>query len=170
MDMELLKVLEAREQRWKMRRELVEKRHTCLITITLCVPVIFRTDDEFYTLFMKLCNSFLEIFITRGYKAEFEGCIRGDDGPAFFISTETEAKEVKKVCVEAEETIPGGRMLDIDVMDSHGTPVDRSDIGLPPRKCFVCENPASVCVSRKLHSSEEISSRVQELKKQIKYE
>jgi len=167
MDNELLKVLAARDKRWEMRKKLVEKRQSCLITITMCVPVAFRTDEEFWELFQHLCSKFWEILIFRGYSANFEGYIRGYDGPAYFVSTKSEAKEIKKICVESEETIPGGRMLDIDVMDSDGTPIGRSDIGLPPRKCFICENTAAICVSRKLHSREEIAEYVEQLKEQV---
>ncbi|MEA4960753.1 citrate lyase holo-[acyl-carrier protein] synthase [Lutispora sp.] len=167
MDKELLKVLAAREQRWEMRRSIVEKQQNCLITITLCVPLLYRTDEEFGILFLKLCNNFYKTLVFKGHQVCFENCIQGDDGPAVFISTETEAKEIKKICVEAEESIIGGRILDIDVMDRDGSPVGRGDIGLPPRKCFICENPAAICVSRRLHSANEISKCVMQLKKLI---
>ncbi|HHY71020.1 MAG TPA: hypothetical protein GX519_05060, partial [Thermoanaerobacterales bacterium] len=90
MDKELLKVLEAREQRWNMRKKLVEKRRSCIITITLCIPIIFRTDEEFYMLFLRLCRRFFKVLISTGHQARFEGCMRNDDGPAFFISAKTD--------------------------------------------------------------------------------
>ncbi|MEG1942712.1 MAG: citrate lyase holo-[acyl-carrier protein] synthase, partial [Angelakisella sp.] len=75
---------------------------------------------------------------------------------------------IKHICVTAEEKIHGGRMLDIDVMDSSGTPVGRSQLGLPPRCCFVCHEPAAVCVSRRLHPTEEILRRAHELLEEAK--
>lgn len=170
MDKELLSVLVAREQRWEMRKMLAEKRHNCIISITLCVPVIFRTAEEYWIVFQQLCRSFCEFLVSCDQKVSFEGYLRGSDGPAFFISTSAEANMIKKICMEAEEAIPGGRMLDIDVMDYDGTPVSRSNIGLPPRKCFICDKPASLCVSRKLHSQEEIYAHVERLKEQTKIE
>nr|WP_015295826.1 citrate lyase holo-[acyl-carrier protein] synthase [Tepidanaerobacter acetatoxydans] len=76
MDIELLKVLEAREQRWNTRKKLVEKRNGCIITITLCVPIIFRKDEEFYMLFLQLCKKFFRALISGGYQVCFEGCMR----------------------------------------------------------------------------------------------
>ncbi len=73
------------------------------------------------------------------------------------------AARVKAACVAAERLLPGGRMLDIDVMDRQGEPVGRDALGLPPRQCFVCRQPAAVCVSRKVHSREEVRQRVEEL-------
>ena len=167
MDIKLLKVLDAREERWIRRRMIVQKNKRCLITVTLCVPFNYRTSDEFYEIFLNLCREFWDILIYKGYKVYSEGYMRNEDGPAFFVSTEDNAFKIKKICAETEDTITGGRMLDIDVMDSEGNPISRSDIGLPPRKCFVCNKPASVCVSRKLHSSDEISAVVEQLKKQV---
>lgn len=168
MDIELLKVLDAREKRWEMRKKLVEREHCCLITITLCVPVVFRTDEEFWIIFQQLCRKFYDILDSYDYKTNIEGYIRGDDGPAVFITSKTEANMIKRLCVEAEDTIPFGRILDIDVMDYKGKPICRSDIGLPPRKCFICDNPAVLCVSRKFHSSDEIYAHVEQIKEKIK--
>ncbi len=169
MDKELQKVLKAREERWKMRKLLVEKWQSCLVTVTLCVPVKFRTSNEFRIIFRKLCSSFKELLVTKGEALSFESFLQSDDGPAFFIIINNEAEEIKRICVEAEELIPGGRMLDIDVMNSCGVPVGRNDIGLPSRKCFICEKPAAICVSRKLHSPEETYSRVEQFKAEVNY-
>lgn len=167
MDKELLSVLEAREQRWQMRKMLVEKRQSCLITLTLCIPAVFRTGEEFLPIFQRLCRSFCDILELRGQSFSIEGHLRGSDGPAFFISTKAEAGRIKEICVEAEEAIAGGRMLDIDVMDSGGIPVSRTDIGLPQRKCFICDKPAASCVSRRLHSPEEVNAQVMRLKTEV---
>ena len=168
MNKELLKILEARERRWKIRKILVEKRGRCLITITLCLPIPFRTEEKFWTLFYKMCRAFYRNLVSKGHRVHFEGCIRSHDGPVFFISAKTNAMEIKKLCVEAEEVLPGGRILDIDVMDTDGTTIGRSDLMLPPRKCFICENPAAICVSRRIHSTNEISKFVKKVKEQIK--
>jgi phosphoribosyl-dephospho-CoA transferase len=56
-------------------------------------------------------------------------------------------------------------MLDIDVMDGEGTPVDRNALGLPPRRCFVCQQPAAACVARKIHTREEIDAQVEALRR-----
>lgn len=167
MSNELLKILEAREQRWQMRKQLAEKHHSCLVTVTPCVPAAFRTDEEFCKIFFKLCTAFFDNLADKGCRPNFEGYMQSDDGPAFFITTGTDAREVKRLCVEAEETTLGGRILDIDVMDRDGTPIDRGDIGLLPRKCFICENPAALCVSRRLHSASDISEHVKQMIEQI---
>ena len=54
MNEELLRVLDAREKRWQRRLALARGSRRTLITITLCVPVAYRTDPEFERLLLAL--------------------------------------------------------------------------------------------------------------------
>lgn len=166
MDDQLIKVLRGREERWNIRRSIAEREHHTLITITLCVPADYRNSEEFRMIFQRLCEKFWRILISNNIPARREGTIWNDDGPGCFVSVDAGAADAKRLCVKAEECIPGGRMLDIDVMDGNGVQISRSDISLHPRKCFICDNPAAVCVSRKLHTKDEVSACVERLKKQ----
>lgn len=166
MNEELLRVLDAREARWQRRLALARERGCTLVTVTLCLPVAYRTAPEFHRLMGGLFRRFQAILRERGIPFREEEPLEGADGPALFLTAAAPAGEVKRVCVEAEGLLPGGRMLDIDVMDGRGEPVGRSLLGLPPRRCFVCEEPAAVCVSRKVHTKEQIDGRVEELRRQ----
>lgn len=168
MDEALANVLAAREERWLRRLSLARDRQACLVTITLCLPVAYRTRPDYGGIFARLCDRFQEMLVLAGFAYRDEGTLEGADGPARLLTirmnadleTATEAATVKRFCVQAEDRLAGGRMLDIDVMDRDGNPIGRSDIGLPPRKCFVCDGPAAVCVSRKRHVREEIDRQV----------
>lgn len=166
MDDELARVLAAREKRWHKRLALVADRKNCLVTMTLCLPVAYRTQAAYEALFHDLCDQFQKILATHGIPFIHEGYLTGEDGPACFLTTESDAERVKQFCVEAEDSMAGGRMLDIDVMDRAGNPIGRSEIGLPPRKCFICEEPAAVCVSRKRHSKDELARQIAVLTEQ----
>ena len=163
----LEKVLAAREERWKKRRAFVKNHRICLITVTLCVPYKYRISDEFRSILTELCKKFYKELKSNFNDVKYEGHMQNDDGSAVFISSCQDARKIKRACVDAESSTIGGRIMDIDVMDSDGHPVNRSNIGLPPRKCFICGKPASVCTSRRLHSREEIYSYVEKLKTEI---
>ena len=156
----LMNVLAAREQRWNTRLALVHQTNRCLITVTLCIPVAFRTDEKINPLFESLCIRLKELLDESGVQTELVEKLNGADGPAIMLTTTTDAEETKNVCVQAEEKIPGGRMLDIDVMDAKGNPISRSDLGLAPRRCFLCDNPAAVCIAGKRHAPDDISTFV----------
>ena len=48
--------------------------------------------------------------------------------------------------------------MDIDVMG-----VDRAAIGLPPRRCLLCDNEVRYCMRAKNHTVEELLSRIEEM-------
>ena len=84
-------------------------------------------------------------------------------GAAGFVVAAGEAAAIKRICVKIEK-LPGGRLFDIDVMSYAGSPVSREDVGLPPRRCFICTlSPAAQCVREKKHSAIEVNRAVDEL-------
>ena len=161
----LMEMLEAREERWNRRLALSRGTGRTLVTVTLCLPVAYRTAPAFGELLDRLFALLREGLAREAADLREEEPLEGADGPARFLTAAAPAREVKRLCVEAEERLPGGRMLDIDVMDGTGEPVGRAALGLPPRKCFVCGENAAVCVSRKVHPREEIDARVEELRR-----
>lgn len=162
---ELLRVLEAREERWNRRLALSRGTGRTLVTATLCLPVAYRTAPEFKVLLRRLCSLLREQLAREGLDLREEEPLDGADGPALFFTVSAPAATVKERCVEAEDRLPGGRMLDIDVMDCQGEPVGRAALGLPPRRCFVCGEAAALCVSRKVHPKAEIDARVEQLRR-----
>lgn len=164
MDERLLRVLADREKRWNHRLKLAtEGEFSALVTITICLPVAYRADPVNEPLFRALWEEYTRLLDRQGWRWRHEGVLTGEDGPACFIGVEEDPRRVKAFSVEAEEKIPGGRMLDIDLMNKAGTPVGREALGLPPRGCFVCDQPAAVCVSRKVHTPQEVSQKAEAL-------
>ena len=47
MNEQLLRVLDAREKRWQHRLALARGSRRTLVTVTLCVPVAYRTDPAY---------------------------------------------------------------------------------------------------------------------------
>lgn len=84
-------------------------------------------------------------------------------GPEGFFVCDLPAQEVKARMCALEQRHPLGRLLDIDVLASDGTPVSRSALGLPPRKCLVCGRDAVLCARGRTHPLPELLARVDEL-------
>lgn len=167
-DMEMLRVLDAREQRWNKRIEMAGQYGRTIVTITLCLPLSCRTSSEYTTLFPRLCAQVQQHLTQGGICGTEPVYIDGADGPACFMAMSGTPEAVKECCVQTEERFAGGRMLDVDVMDSHGTPIGRSELGLPPRRCFICDQPAAVCVSGRVHQPEDVIRCAGELLAQVK--
>lgn len=168
-DPQLAAVLAAREARWQHRLTLTRLHRSNLLSLTICLPLRYRTSPALKHLFDPLCRQVIEALTELGFSPVSLPPWDGADGPAFFAVIPGCAQQIKGHCVSLENTLALGRMLDIDLSDKEGNPISRSDLGLPPRRCFVCSRPAAICVSRKLHSPADIDLAVQELLKQVKH-
>ena len=72
-----------------------------------------------------------------------------------FVAAEP-ASKVKPLTVALERDLPGGRVLDLDVLAPDGEPVDRRSLGLEPRCCYVCHRPARECILLARHTLQEL--------------
>lgn len=70
------------------------------------------------------------------------------------------ARTVKHICCQIEETHPLGRLMDLDVLGEDGAPLERTALGLPPRQCLLCGQPARVCMRAKTHSREALEEEI----------
>lgn len=76
-----------------------------------------------------------------------------------FCGTEYEAVEAKKCAVALEEVSNCGRIIDIDIITASGS-ISRNSIGLPSRKCILCEKDAKECAREGKHSLEKLRATV----------
>ena len=79
-------------------------------------------------------------------------------GPYALLKVPITAANAKVACVRLEESLPFGRLVDLDVLAPGGAQVDRASLGLPPRRCLVCDRAAVECIRTARHSSAELSS------------
>jgi holo-ACP synthase len=160
---DLGRLLAARERRWKLRLELASKSRGCLVTATLRTPAKYRVSKDSFLLMKQVCGALCDTLALRGVDIDKKRWINGEDGPALLLSLQAEPEAVKRLCVDIEEKMLHGKILDLDVMGADGTVFGREQLGFPPRKCFVCDNPAAVCVSRRLHSPRELAEALEEI-------
>lgn len=72
------------------------------------------------------------------------------------------ASLVKKTSCGIEDTHPLGRLMDIDVLES-GRLLDRASMGLPPRGCLLCEQPARYCMRAHTHTLEALLCKIEQM-------
>jgi triphosphoribosyl-dephospho-CoA synthase len=71
--------------------------------------------------------------------------------------------DVKRAALILEAETPSARLLDVDVYRPDGVQVDRAGLGLPPRCCLLCAEPACECIRLQRHSNRELLERVDSL-------
>jgi len=84
-------------------------------------------------------------------------------GPFHIASSNRSPIEVKRAAVVIEAESPSARLLDLDVYRPDGSQVDRAGLGLPPRPCMICAEPARECILLRSHTNAELLERVDSL-------
>ena len=160
MDKELENVLSAKEERWSKRLLLSQENKCAVVSISLCVPLKYRTNDSCKETFYGVCKLYEKYSEENGIPLIYKGKIDGADGPTVFYVSKNNALAVKKIAAAFETLRKCFRIMDIDIMDESLKPIGREDINLSPRKCFICDNESAVCVKAKTHSGEELDTAI----------
>ena len=87
---------------------------------------------------------------------------RGPTGPEALLVAALDPEETKRRLVQIEETHRWGRLFDLDVVVDE-TPLSRTTIGAPPRRCLVGDGPAAPCARSRRHDLDALATAVREL-------
>jgi len=159
----LAAILAEREARWNMRHEFAATYGLPVLSLTLNIPGADKNPAGAAQAFHSLRQA-LDRAIARhcGHTACFaaETERAGVDGPCWIAAVNLDPAQLKALCVAVEEEHPLGRLADADVLNAQGQPVNRADVGLSARHCFLCEAPASLCRRQGKHDPEEIMAHV----------
>lgn len=150
MAVSLLEVLEAREQRAQRQRQLLSDQGLPLVCFTLNIPGPEK-DSPLIRKGFQLALKQLETALGSRLRRKESRCTAA--GWEAFLSVELEPSALKAITTELEDRLPGGRVLDMDVLTPEGK-VAREFLGLPERKCLLCEKPAMLCGRSRAHSLE----------------
>jgi holo-ACP synthase len=155
--MELLaeEILEAREKRVIFQEELIEKYKLPIVAIRVNYPGLYKTNQISLGIIEEIDKVVSECFQAEIYFKVFKVT---SEGPIINLVINHKALIIKRHVLAIEETHPLGRCVDIDVYDEKARGISRSQLGLTPRKCFICDKEAVVCVREKSHAYLDITS------------
>lgn len=148
-------ILKSREDRGK-KLEQREKDYPgqTLVSFKLNIPGDIKSGGKIICLFNYGFNEVLRtisnIAPTSLVEREYE-----DYGPEGLIVTKLDAKSIKEAMIKLEDGSEEGRLYDIDVY-SDGKQISRTELGLPRRKCFICEKDGVECSSQGTHDMTEL--------------
>lgn len=158
-DVTVMEMMQARDER-ALRQQRLMPEGGALVCLTMNIPGPRKTSPMIYAAFQegkRLIASALPqaVFAEQTLaKTGFEVCylLPGD------------VRQAKRVLCALEDESPLGRLFDIDVLSGDGQKMSREELGFPPRKCFLCGQPAFVCARSRAHSvadmMEEINRRI----------
>ena len=83
-----------------------------------------------------------------------------DSGHHALYLLDGEARDWKTRMLALENRAPLSRLWDIDIIDRDGVAVSRRDLGLPPRRCLICDDDAKTCARERRHSIAELQADI----------
>lgn len=160
---ELPQMLDARERRAYTISDLATHagENGSVVSITLAIPGPVKTSPALRALFKHFYD---EVHTT------LADCELGEErltldaatGPEAQFAVNKPALEVKQLLVPLEEEGKLGRLVDLDVLSggSSSTGVSRTELGLPQRKCLICDKPSKECGRARAHTVPEMQQAI----------
>ena len=155
-EVSLKDMLDAREHRQEVQRMLLSEHHLPVISFTLNIvgpvkvfPLALRTFHEGIRLIETQCHAW-KIPIIATYATT------SHTGHEYFWAVDGDARFIKENLCLLEDSVALGRLFDIDVIQTDGMKISRTDLGFSTRKCLICNQEAFVCSRARTHSVKEL--------------
>lgn len=153
------KLLAAREARQELLSRALSAGRPATLFVSLNLPGPDKSPPGATGLFRRGCEQIAETFhgsvlVTTDHDALGHFTLRVLDADPL---------AVKRLCIGIEESHPAGRLLDLDVYASETVQIGRASLGLPARRCLVCDQPAVDCMRTRRHAGGEVIAKTHEL-------
>lgn len=153
----LAQILDARERRAAKQQELLQKYGKPLICFTMNIPGPVKVSPEIEAAFRIGDHSL------RRFQLLHQEDTSAQTGFEKFYVAQNDPQSIKRACTVIEDTAPYGRLYDMDVLTPEGKKISREELGLPRRKCLICEKDAAVCGRSRAHSVQELQKATGQL-------
>ena len=141
-------ILRARDTRANAQRRLLRAYRLPLVSFTMNIAGPVKSSPLIELAF----DAGLEaLYDALGQPAAAE-VIRPATGCEALLVYDRPAAELKAACLTLETAAPIGRLYDLDVLDTDGSKLSRSE----PRTCLVCGGPVAVCSRSRAHGLDAI--------------
>ncbi|MBK5957025.1 citrate lyase holo-[acyl-carrier protein] synthase [Rhodoplanes elegans] len=155
-------MLAARERRVARRRDAFALPDRALVTLSVVMPGPVKDCELSRTTATAARDALDRLFAARGFSATTLAAESGPTGPEALIAVAADPRALKRALVELEELHPLGRLWDLDVAAPGDRAVSRRDLGLPPRRCLVCDAPAHACARSRAHPLDALLTAMEE--------
>ncbi|POT54616.1 citrate lyase holo-[acyl-carrier protein] synthase [Citrobacter amalonaticus] len=154
-------VLLAREAR-QLQQQLWLARHaTPLLSFSVLAPGAIKDSVLTRRIFNEGWQSLQQLISDMAWPLLAEQVSATPLGGYGLIALNVDALQLKLSLVALEERHPLGRLWDLDVIKKDGRPLSRQTFAAPPRRCLICERPASECARTRRHSTDTLLIRME---------
>jgi len=154
-------ILKARQQRWDTLLTLTENlENGCIVTIG--GNAAGATKDS--PVLRELISNAEKQMVQDAY-ALTVGSYGDAAGYIVFMHSPLTMEQAKEKSVAIENSHQWNRLLDIDIYGRNGSSADRGTMGLAPRRCLLCGEPAADCIRTQRHDYSDIIAETERLLK-----
>lgn len=156
-------MLAARERRAARQRALIGAHAAPVLCLTLNIPGDTKRGALFDRGF-----ALARALVARQLAAAGLRCLRWEEhhpatGAEGYAVVPSDAETLKRAMADIEDAAPGGRLFDLDVLDAQGAHVTRAQLGMAPRACLMCAQPAHACARSRAHTPEALLARARDI-------
>lgn len=164
MEVTLLQMLKAREQRAERQRELISRFGRPVVSFSMNIPGPVKDSGLIRRGFLAGCAA-LDCAFDKN-NVLFREIYPAVTGWEALYVLDQEPCQVKTITTAIEDSHGLGRLFDMDVIGSDHRKLDRETVGGGSRDCIVCGAPGRGCASRRLHSVQALQAAVQRILKE----
>ena len=155
-------ILDAKETRWKKQIAYIDQFHSTIVSFKFNIPSWPKNSELIDGAWEKSFQSFRTFLEKNQVSYDVLENIETVLGPETLLKVEMSAVEFKKLAIKFEESYSIGRLLDVDVISTDKTPIDRS----VKRQCYICDDISINCLRSGKHTPIEAREKFDELLKQ----
>lgn len=156
---EIQDILSARDERAMLQRSMLNEHCCPLISFEMNIAGSVKLDEDILRAYREgvyLIENVLKInripVREKREKIAFTGC-----ECIWAVDSDADAIKRRMRMIEERETL--GRLFDIDVIDTDGVKIARSEA----RKCLICDENAHICARSRRHSAQDLFACAKEI-------
>ncbi|AUI65574.1 MULTISPECIES: triphosphoribosyl-dephospho-CoA synthase CitG [Glaesserella] len=161
-EISLEQLLAAREERMLLQQRCLQQYGQTVLSVTLLACGAVKKNSLLDHLFAKCLAHLTALFSQLSLKPTEEFIRPLETGHEALFVLPIDAKTLKQAVISLEESSPLARLWDIDVIDSTGKLLSRSEFGFNARPCLLCSDDAKQCARSRKHAIGDILAEMQQ--------
>ena len=158
----LTQMLNRREQRVAEQQALLKRFARPLVQLTLVTPGPVKDTAQARFVFDQGLAALQQALQQAGCVVLAQQGGYGVTGAEMLMVIDAEPLSLKGMVLQIEEQHALGRLWDVDVLDLTGSAVSRQQLGVPARRCLLCDAAAHACARSGQHALADVQRAIED--------
>lgn len=158
-EVKLNDILLCRERRVHIQSNYIKMYHCPVISFCMNIPGPIKTNSSIRNAFEIGKHALLSWLNTEHISIADYIEFHDHTGDELIMSVHCSPEKLKEKSLLIEESLPLGRLFDIDILDKNGIKLSRTYF----RKCIICGQIAHECSRARSHSIEELQQKINDI-------